>query len=59
MLTTIQTLALQQLLDQIPVSRPGQADMTVQDIESVMVVHARAVGFTAEQVEEFMLGGDV
>ena len=59
MLTTIQTLALQQLLDNIPVSRPGHSDLTISETEAVMMVHAQACGFTSEQVEEFMLGGDV
>lgn len=59
MLTMIQTLALQQLLQKIPVSRPGQSDMTDREIEAVMMVHAQAVGFTADQVNEFMLGGDI
>jgi hypothetical protein len=59
MLTQSEKLALQTLLDQIPVSRPGQTDLTAAEIEAVMSVHGRAVGFTSEQVSEFMLAGDI
>jgi hypothetical protein len=59
MLTQIEKMALQKLLDQIPVSRPGHSDLTVAEIEAVMMVHGQAVGFTFEQVSEFMLAGDI
>jgi hypothetical protein len=56
MLNIIQRLALQQLLDKIPVRRECRADLTASEIEAVMMVHAQAVGFSVEQIDEFMNG---
>ena len=54
MLTMIQNIALQSILDKIQ----EHADLSATEIYDVMSFNSQNSGFTAEQVEEFMFGCD-
>lgn len=55
----ITKLALEKILNGVPIKRPGQADMTPREIELVFYVHTDALRIPRETAEEFMLGGDI